>query len=264
MTNSESATLESLPLGYRAAVFGASGGLGAAFVAALLADGRCAMVYAGTRSAVPPAAASGEAASGAATSTKLAAFHFALEDEASIAAAAAEMTRVGPLHLILVTTGILHDTEMRPEKTWRSLSTVAFERAFMVNTIGPAIVAKHLLGHLATRDKAVFAVLSARVGSIGDNRRGGWHAYRASKAALNMLIRTLSIELSTRNKSAVCLALHPGTVDTSLSKPFQSGVVPGSLFTAAQSVRYLLRVIDDATVLQSGKLLAWDGKEIPF
>ena len=168
------------------------------------------------------------------------------------------------MHLIVVATGILHDSGMRPEKTWRSLSIAAFETAFSINTIGPAIIGKHMLDHLAARDKAVFAVLSARVGSIGDNRRGGWHAYRASKAALNMLIRTFSIELARRNASAVCLALHPGTVDTPLSKPFQAGVPPEALFTAAQSVHHLLSVIDGAGAGQSGKALAWDGTEIPY
>jgi len=245
-------TLESLSGGYRAAVFGASGGIGAAFVSALSVDPRCAAVYAGARAALR------------ADSPKLRPFQFDLEDEASIERAAVELSKDGPLDLILVTTGILHEASMRPEKTWRSLSPAAFNRAFVVNAIGPALIAKHLLGHLSMRDKAVFAALSARVGSIADNRLGGWHAYRASKAALNMLIRTLSIELAVRNKSAVCIALHPGTVDTGLSRPFQAGVPPASLFTAAQSVLHLLRVIDRLGPAQSGGLFAWDGAEIPF
>jgi NAD(P)-dependent dehydrogenase (short-subunit alcohol dehydrogenase family) len=251
--------LESLPDGYRAAVFGASGGLGAAFVAALCADARCAVVYAGSRAATHPLTA------GAGDGTaKRREFYFAFEDEASIEAAGARIAADGPLHLILVATGLLHDADSRPEKTWRSLSTAAFNRAFLVNAIGPALIAKHLLGVLAARDKSVFAALSARVGSIADNRLGGWHAYRASKAALNMLIRTCAIELAVRNKSAVCIALHPGTVDTRLSRPFQAGVPQGALFSAAQSAEYLLRVIDRVEPAQSGRLIAWDGSEIPF
>lgn len=255
-------TLGSLPDGYRAAVFGASGGIGAAFVDALIADPRCAAVYAGARGGAQRAAAGPAATAGG--SSKLRAFHFALQDEASIEDAAAELARDGALHLVLVTTGMLHDVETRPEKTWRSLSAAALNRAFLVNTIGPALIAKHLLGSLAPRDKAVFAALSARVGSITDNRLGGWHAYRASKAALNMLIRTCAIELAARNKSAVCIALHPGTVDTQLSRPFQAGVKSGSLVSAAQSVQHLLRVIDGAGPAQSGGLFAWDGSQIPF
>ena len=240
-------------------MFGASGGLGAAFVAALCADARCAAVYAGSRAAAQSvAAAAGDG------SAKRREFHFAYEDESSIEAAAAGMAADGPLHLILVATGLLHDAESRPEKTWRSLSTDAFNRAFLVNAIGPALLAKHLLGILSVRDKSVFATLSARVGSIADNRLGGWHAYRASKAALNMLIRTCAIELAVRNKSAVCIALHPGTVDTRLSRPFQAGVPAGSLFSAAQSVEYLLRVVDQVGPKQTGRLIAWDGSEIPF
>jgi len=249
-------TLRSLPAGYRAAVFGASGGLGAAFVAALCADERCAVVHAGTR------ASSGNTVIG--THPKVRSFQFDLENEASIEAAAAVCARDGPLHLVLVATGVLHEAGMRPEKTWRSLSAAAFSRAFTINTIGPGLIAKHLLGHLATRDKAVFAVLSARVGSIADNRLGGWHAYRASKAALNMLVRTFAVELAVRNASALCIALHPGTVDTALSRPFQAGVKPGSLFSAEHSVLCLLRVIDQVGPPQSGRVFAWDGSEIAF
>jgi NAD(P)-dependent dehydrogenase (short-subunit alcohol dehydrogenase family) len=244
--------LGSLSDGYRAAVFGASGGIGAAFVSAFAADPRCAAVYAGARAALP------------ADSSKLRPFRFELEDEPSIERAAAQLGEDGPLDLILVTTGILHGESMRPEKTWRSLSPAAFNRAFMINAVGPALIAKHVLPQLSMRDKAVFAALSARVGSIADNRLGGWHAYRASKAALNMLIRTLAIELAVRNKSALCIALHPGTVDTGLSRPFQAGVAPASLFTAAQSVLHMLRVIDGLQPAQTGGLFAWDGAPIPF
>jgi NAD(P)-dependent dehydrogenase (short-subunit alcohol dehydrogenase family) len=248
-----SADLESLPPGYRAAVFGAGGGLGAAFVAALEADPRCGRVYAGSRDRGHPG-----------TQPKVQAFRFDLMDEASIAAAARFCAAEGHLHLVVIATGMLHHGSLQPEKSWRSLSTAGLQQAFAINATGPALIAKHLLGHMATGDKAVFAALSARVGSIADNRLGGWHAYRASKAALNMLVRNFAIELKRRNPSALCVALHPGTVDTPLSQPFQANVPPGKLFAARQSAAHLLRVIDGLAPEHSGCLVAWDGAVIPF
>jgi NAD(P)-dependent dehydrogenase (short-subunit alcohol dehydrogenase family) len=138
------------------------------------------------------------------------------------------------------------------------------ETAFRLNTIGPALVAKHFLPLLAKDRKSVFAAISARVGSIEDNHLGGWYAYRASKAALNMVIKTLSIELARRNTNALCVGLHPGTVDTPLSTPFQSGVPEAKLFSAARSARHLLTVLDNLTPENSGCLYAWDGSQIPF
>ena len=135
-------------------------------------------------------------------------------------------------------------------------------RAYQINAIGPALVAKHFLPLLATDRKAVFAALSARVGSIGNNRLGGWYAYRASKAALNMILKTLSIELARRNPSAICVGLHPGTVDTRLSGPFQRGVPGDKLFSPHRSAPCLLKVINALSPGQSGRVLAWDGKPI--
>lgn len=242
-------SLQSLPDGYRAAVFGASGGVGGALVRALCADPRCARIQAGSRR---PAADS--------DSPALRRFAFDLEQEASIIDAAAEISREGPLHLVVIATGILHQPSIQPEKTWRSLDPATLGRVFTLNTIGPAIVAKHMLPCLSRTEKAVFAALSARVGSISDNRLGGWHAYRASKAALNMLIRNFAIELGRNNRSAVCVALHPGTVDTALSAPYRAGV--GNLLTPESSARKLLGVIDTLTPEQSGRVFAWDGAEI--
>lgn len=243
------ATLASFPDGYRACVFGASGGVGSALVQRLSADPRAGKTCAGARR-TPDASA---------------AFAFDLEDEGSIERACTTIAADGPLHLVIVATGVLHQGEtLAPEKTWRAMSPDAFARAFAINTIGPALIAKHMLGHLAKGEKAVFAALSARVGSISDNRLGGWHAYRASKAALNMLIRNFAIELAQRNRTACAVALHPGTVDTALSQPFQAGVRPEKLFTPDQSAGHLLDVIDKLTPAHSGKLFAWDGAEIPF
>lgn len=189
-----------------------------------------------------------------------------LEDENSIAAAAeAVKRRAEDLRLVIVATGILHDGDgMRPEKTWRLLDGDAMDKAFRVNTIGPSLLAKHFLPLLARDGKAVFAAVSARVGSIADNRLGGWYAYRASKAALNMMIKTLSIELARRNPEALCVGLHPGTVDTALSRPFQGGVPKGELFSPTRSARHLLEVIDGLGARDMGQMFAWDGERVPF
>ena len=132
-----------------------------------------------------------------------------------------------------------------------------------VSLIGPALVAQAFLPKLAKNKKTIFAALSARVGSISDNRLGGWHSYRASKAALNMLIKNFSIEVARKNKQAIIVGLHPGTVDSRLSKPFQKNVKPEHLFSADYSAKKLLQVIDQLTVKDSGGCFAWDGKKIP-
>jgi len=181
-----------------------------------------------------------------------------VEDQVSLAAAALS----GSPSRVFVTTGLLHDERQRPERSWRDLDRGALERSFLVNTIAPAIVAKHVLPLLPRDEPSVFAVLGARVGSIGDNRTGGWHGYRASKAALAMLIRTLAIELARSRPKAICVALHPGTVDTGMSKPFASGVAPGKLFAPAFAAERLIAVADALTPADSGGHFAWDGARI--
>jgi len=236
------------PASLRCAVFGASGGIGAALAIALAERHE---VHAGSRSG-----------SGAASAT-LHPFTFDLTDEASIAAACAAIG--GPLDLVLVATGRLTRADgSGPEKSYRALDGAGMAELFAVNTIGPALIAKHTLPLLRRDGRAVFAALSARVGSISDNRLGGWHAYRASKAALNMLVKTLALELARTHPQAIAVTLHPGTVDTALSAPFQRGVAPEKLFTPEVSARALLRVLDGLTPAQSGGLFAWDGAQIPF
>jgi NAD(P)-dependent dehydrogenase (short-subunit alcohol dehydrogenase family) len=237
---------------YRAAVFGASGGLGSAFLRALDADPACIALGAASRR---PERAPG----------KVAAIGFDLADEESIAEACAWFAKDGPLDLVLVATGILHDGgALQPEKALKSLTGEALARAFRINAAGPALIAKHALPLLAKDRGAVFAALSARVGSIADNALGGWHAYRASKAALNMLIRNAAIELARKDKTALCVTLHPGTADTALSRPFQGNVKPEKLFTPDDAAAKLLSVIDALTPARTGTLLAWDGTTIPF
>lgn len=184
-------------------------------------------------------------------------------DEASVAAAAARIkaSAIEPT-LVVVTTGMLHDDQQAPEKSMRDLDPARLARSFAINTIAPAIIAKYFIPLLPRQTPSVFAALSARVGSISDNRTGGWHGYRASKAALNMMIKTLSIETVRNRPLALCVTLHPGTVDTGMSKPFQSNVAADKLFTPEESARHLLRVIGGLTAQENGKCLAWDGVEI--
>ncbi|UZK69755.1 SDR family NAD(P)-dependent oxidoreductase [Sphingomonas sp. S1-29] len=190
--------------------------------------------------------------------------HLDLTDEASIAAAAA-LVATGPAPtLVFVATGLLHQGERGPEKAMRDLDPEWLARVYAVNTIGPALVAKHFLPLLPRTGEPVFAALSARVGSIADNKMGGWHGYRASKAALNMLLRNFAIEAKRKSERAIIVGLHPGTVDTGLSKPFQANIAPGKLFDAERAALQLLDVIEGLKPIDSGKIFAWDGDEIPF
>jgi NAD(P)-dependent dehydrogenase (short-subunit alcohol dehydrogenase family) len=185
-------------------------------------------------------------------------------DEVSLEAAAAAIAEMGDLTRAVVATGRLHGPGLAPEKTMRSLSAEGLGEILAINAIGPALAAKHLLP-LTPRDRpSLFAALSARVGSIGDNHLGGWYAYRASKAALNMLIRTLAVEHRRTRPHGVCVALHPGTVDTELSAPFQSGVPAGKLFSPEASAAALVQVMAGLTAQDTGGFFAWDGATIPW
>lgn len=240
-------------MGLRCAVFGASGGIGAALVEQLLDRPDVARVYAGSRQGV------------VAGDPRLMPFVFDLKDEASIVAAAERIGAEGPLDLAIVATGLLQrEPDVLPEKSWRAIDSAAMAEVFAVNTIGPSLIAKHVLPLLSQEGTARFAAISARVGSIGDNGLGGWHSYRASKAALNMLIRNFAIELRRRNRGALAVALHPGTVDTALSEPFQGNVPDRQLFTAERSARHLLVVLDGLTPADSGGFFAWDGTAIEW
>ncbi|MFS0770948.1 SDR family NAD(P)-dependent oxidoreductase [Sphingomonas sp. 1P08PE] len=222
-----------------AVVIGASGGIGAALVDAL------------TEEEVP--------VRGFARSWP-GADHLDLEREETIAAAAASLCR--PPDLVVVATGLLHEGDRGPEKSMAALDPVWLARQYAVNAIGPALVAKHFLPAMPKTGRCVFAMLSARVGSIGDNRLGGWYGYRAAKAALNQLIRTLSIEERRRNDRSIVVGLHPGTVDTELSRPFSGSVRSDQLFAPDRAAVQLLDVIDGLKAPDSGRLFAWDGAEI--
>lgn len=218
-------------------VIGASGGIGRALADAL--EGRGAPVLRLGRATTP---------------------RLDLLDESSIVAAAAAAGM--DLRLVIDATGFLHGDGFTPEKSMRQLDPEHFARSFALNATGPALLMKHFLPRLAREGHAVFATLSARVGSIADNRLGGWYAYRASKAALNQLVRTAAIELARSHRQAVCVALHPGTVATPLSAPFvKSGL---SIADPSEAAAGLLGVIEAIGPAQSGTLLDWKGETIPF
>lgn len=231
-----------------AVVIGATGGVGRALVLALAERGYEGTVHALSRTG------GGDWPEG------IVAGRLDILDEDSLAAAARD---VGTPDLVIVATGLLSDGKnLQPEKSWRHQTLAAYEQVFAVNTFGPALVAKHFLPVMASDRRAIFAALSARVGSISDNQLGGWYAYRASKAALNMLIRNFAIEWQRKAAEGICVGLHPGTVDTGLSKPFQANVPDAQLFTPDTSASYLLDVLDSLSPSDNGKVFDWAGKEI--
>ena len=205
---------------------GAGGGLGRALASALEGGGAYGSVTRLSRGSAPP---------------------LDLLSEASIAAAAAWVGERGEVRLVLDATGFLHDERFRPERSWGSIDPAHMAHAFAVNAIGPALLMKYFCPLLPREGRAVFATLSARVGSISDNRLGGWYSYRASKAALNQLVRTAAVELRRHNRDGLCVALHPGTVDTALSAPFaKSGLDARSPDVAAREVLAVLDGLDAA------------------
>ena len=235
----------------RAIVFGASGGIGSALVAQLVPRGAGTVFAAArTRPADLPKGAIW--------------VRFDFDDERTIAAAA-QATGSMPLDCIIIASGVLSLADgTGPERSYKQVESEAMARVFHLNTIGPALIAKHFLPLLPRDRRAVFAAISARVGSISDNRIGGWHSYRASKAALNMLVRNYAIELGRTHSQALCVALHPGTVDTSLSEPFQSNLPEGQLTAPAEAAENLLGVVDGLSPGDSGQLFDWEGERVEF
>lgn len=185
-----------------------------------------------------------------------------LTDEAGIARAARRVAGLGTPTFVVVASGVLHGPGIEPERSIRALDPAAMAAAFAVNAIGPALMLKHFLPLMPRDRRAVFAALSARVGSIGDNRLGGWHSYRASKAALNQIIRTTAVELRRSHPRAVCVALHPGTVATGLSERFaKTGL---TVQTPAQAAAAILETLDRLEPAQSGSFLDRLGAPIPW
>lgn len=190
-------------------------------------------------------------------------FHVDFSKPDSIAAAA-QYIKERNLYpeMLIIATGLLHKDEQSPERSWRDLDAQWLAEQYMVNTIGLALVAKYFLPLVPRHSKSIFAVISARVSSISDNRLGGWHGYRASKAALNMMVKNIAIEWVRKNDKAIALAIHPGTVDTALSKPFQRGLPEGQVMPPDKSAGMILDVLNAAKSTDSGKILAYNGREI--
>ncbi len=222
-----------------AIIFGASGGLGAALADATEARGH-GPVFRFSRSA-------GD---------------FDLSDEASIARCATRAAEAGPPTLVLIATGLLSHGGRRPERAIRELTPDWLAENFAINSIGPALILKHMAPLLPRQGRSTVAALSARVGSISDNRLGGWHSYRASKAALNMIVKGAALEFARTHPDTVCVTLHPGTVATRLSAPFRPNTADG-VQSPLDAAAALLDVLDGLTPAQSGRCFAWDGTEIP-
>ena len=244
--------LSKLPIAANVAVIGASGGIGAEFVRQFSAAQHIAQVHAFSRVEVGFA------------DEKVLSHRIDITDEDSIRNAALAAGAEAPLDAVIVATGMLHAGSIQPEKSLTQIDPQAMLEVMQVNAVGPALVAKHFLPRMRRDTRTVFAALSARVGSIADNRLGGWASYRASKAALNMLLKTAAIEQARRFPECIIVGLHPGTVDTGLSKPFQRRVPEGQLFTPEKSVTHLCRVIDGLSPTDSGRCFAWDGNAVEY
>jgi NAD(P)-dependent dehydrogenase (short-subunit alcohol dehydrogenase family) len=231
--------MNSFPDAYRALVIGASGGIGQAFVQALQQDAHCAEVVALHRQSDP---------------------RIDFDDEASVAIAARQLACGGKFHLIINAAGRLHGDGVMPEKKLADLNYAQLEATFRINTFGPALVLRHFCP-LLDGTRGVLAVISAKVGSIEDNRLGGWYSYRASKAALNMLLKTAAIEVRRSNPNAVLVSLHPGTVNTGLSKPFKGEQIGRP---AAAAARDMLAVLNGLSAADTGSFVAYSGERLPW
>jgi NAD(P)-dependent dehydrogenase (short-subunit alcohol dehydrogenase family) len=188
-----------------------------------------------------------------------------LADDASLASFAARAAACLPqLRLVIHTSGLLHDASLQPEKRLSQVRRDWLERSFAINAWGPLLLAQAVEGCLPRDQPCRFASLSARVGSIGDNRLGGWYAYRAAKAAQNQLLTTLAVEWRRRRPLTGVTLLHPGTTATGLSQPFRGGVAPEGLFSPERAAEQLLAVLAQQRAEHSGAFLAWDGQPIPW
>ncbi len=228
------------PDNFTALVIGANGALGDAFAGHLKRDPRCGGVVSVCRS------------------DRLG---FDLRDPSSIERLAADLRDRAPFHLVVDATGALTIDGVGPEKSLARLEAEALQAAFAINTIGPALLLK-TVGPLLARGDAIYAKLSARVGSIADNRKGGWYGYRASKAALNMILQTAAIELQRRNPALRIVALQPGTVRSKLSEPFQAGVP--MLLEPAESVAGMMQALMALEAREGAHFIDYQGKEIPW
>lgn len=232
--------MKSLPRGYNALIIGSTGEIGSALAEHIENDPGCANLVRISRNSTP---------------------HLDYDDESSIDDAAQQLRSQAPFHLILIATGLLHQTNQMPEKRLSQLTAQQMADNFRINTIGPALTIARFAPLLAKDNRSLLGALSAKVGSIGDNRLGGWYSYRASKAALNMVIRTAAIELSRTHSLATLVALHPGTVNSRLSAPFRGAQAGRHAKDAASD---LLSVLDRLKPEDSGTFWSYSGEQLPW
>lgn len=231
------------------AIIGSSGGIGRAFLDAYIADKDISNIYSISRTEVKS------------NDKRIIHINIDVTDEVSVKAAASKIEE-NRLDRLIVATGVLHTKSFGPEKSIKDIKIENFVKIFSVNTFGPALIGKHFLPLMTKDQKSIVAFLSARVGSISENKLGGWYAYRASKSALNQIIKNFSIEAKRTNSSGIIIGLQPGTVKSKLSEPFQKNVKKGKLFLPEDSVDSLVKVIENVMQNDSGKIFDWEGEEI--
>ena len=245
-----------------ALVVGASRGIGLGFVRQLLTNPAIAKIFATYRS---PESAIELLTLAQKHSDRVQCLAVDITKEEEIAESVKHISKeIKQLHLVINCVGILHEGKLQPEKSLRQIEPDYLMRYFQVNSIGGVLLAKHLMPLFRHQQSSIFASISAKIGSIGDNRLGGWYGYRASKAALNMFMRTTAIEYSRRCPKTIVVTLHPGTTDTNLSLPFQKNVPPEKLFSVERTVTQLLAVIDSLDIKDSGNFFSWDGSQLPW
>ena len=231
------------------AIIGSSGAIGRAFLDAYIADKEISNIYSISRTEVES------------NDERIIHINIDVTDEVSVKAAASQIGE-NRLDKLIVATGILHTELFGPEKSIKDIKIENFVKIFSVNAFGPALIGKYFLPLMKKDKKSIAAFLSARVGSISENKLGGWYAYRASKSALNQIIKNFSIEAKRTNPTGIIIGLQPGTVKSKLSEPFQKNVKKGKLLLPKDSVKSLIRVIESVMQNDSGKIFDWKGEEI--
>ena len=231
------------------AIIGSSGAIGRAFLDAYIADKEISNIYSISRTEVES------------KDKRIIHINIDVTDEVSVKAAASKIGE-NRLDKLIVATGILHTELFGPEKSIKDIKIENFVKIFSVNAFGPALIGKYFLPLMKKDKKSIAAFLSARVGSISENKLGGWYAYRASKSALNQIIKNFSIEAKRTNPTGIIIGLQPGTVKSKLSEPFQKNVKKGKLLLPKDSVKSLIRVIENVMQNDSGKIFDWKGEEI--
>ena len=244
-----------------ALIVGATGGIGLGFVNSLLKDdfGKVYATYRHQETAAELFALQNKYAN------RLVCLNMDVTQESQVAEGVRQIgEEIDKLHLVINCVGVLHQGALQPEKSLKQIEPEHLLQYFKINSIGAIVLAKHLLPLLNHTDRSILATISAKIGSIGDNRLGGWYGYRASKAALNMLLRTAAIEYRRKSPRTVVAMLHPGTTDTRLSQPFQKNVPAEKLFSVERTVNQLLAVLENLTEDDSGQFFSWDGSRLPW